>query len=231
MELGKITGSRQGERKRRYDDACGTAHGLELIGERWALLVLRELMLGPKRFSDLKADLPGISANVLTQRLEGLEENGLLVRKRLPPPANTQVYELTEWGYEAEPIVQALGRWAARSPAHDPTLPISATSIMLSFRTMYNVERARGLNATIGFRFADDSFVATPGRDELRVTRGDTAGADAVFSGDPTALAGAVYGKVPLDELAAAGALRVDGDRQAAERFIAIFELPPKVGT
>src|SRR3712207_1349192 len=92
MKLQKITDSSAASR-RRYDDACGTAHALDLIGERWALLVLRELMLGPKRFSDIRADLPGISANVLTQRLEGLEASGLLVRKKLPPPANTQVYE------------------------------------------------------------------------------------------------------------------------------------------
>src|SRR5688500_13851743 len=132
MKSQKITDSGRSASKRRYDDACGTAHALDLIGERWALLVMRELMLGPKRFSDLRADLPGLSANVLTQRLEGLEAAGLLMRRRLPPPASAQVYELTPWGYEAEPIVQSLGKWAARSPAHDPTLPISATSIMLS---------------------------------------------------------------------------------------------------
>jgi DNA-binding HxlR family transcriptional regulator len=228
MKLEKITDVRQAGLKRRYDDACGTAHGLELIGERWALLVLRELMLGPKRFSDLKADLPGISANVLTQRLEGLEETGLVMRRRLPPPASAQVYELTQWGYEAEPIIQTLGRWAARSPAHDPTLPISATSIMLSFRTMYHPERARELDATIGFRFGSDSFLARSRDNELEVVRGDTTGADATFIGEPTALAGAVYGKVPLDDLAAAGALRVEGERKAAERFISVFELPPK---
>src|ERR1051326_5970697 len=108
MELEKITDSRNGSSRRRYDDACGTAHALDLIGERWALLVMRELMLGPKRFSDLRADLPGISANVLTQRLEGLEASGLLIRRKLPPPASSHVYELTPWGYEAEPIVQSL---------------------------------------------------------------------------------------------------------------------------
>ncbi|HEX8533473.1 MAG TPA: winged helix-turn-helix transcriptional regulator [Allosphingosinicella sp.] len=228
MKLQKVTDSAPAAPKRRYDDACGTAHALDLVGERWALLVMRELMLGPKRFSDLRADLPGISANVLTQRLEGLEESRLLVRRRLPPPANAQVYELTPWGYEAEPIVQTLGRWAARSPAHDPTLPISASSIMLSFRTMYDRERARGLGATIGFRFATDSFLATAGEDELKVVRGDPAGADAVFVGEPTALAAAVYGKQPLPDLAASGALAVEGDIAAAERFISIFELPPK---
>jgi DNA-binding HxlR family transcriptional regulator len=229
MKLGNITESRQNASRRRYDDACGTAHGLDLIGERWALLVMRELMLGPKRFSDIRADLPGLSANVLTQRLEGLEAAGLLVRRKLPPPASTQVYELTPWGYEAEPIIQTLGRWAARSPAHDPTLPISATSIMLSFRTMYNADRARRLGATIGFRFANDSFVANAEENELKVERGDPAGADAVFIGDPSALAGAVYGKQPLADLAAADVLRVEGDSSAAERFISIFELPPKV--
>src|SRR5918998_537289 len=138
--------------RRSYEDACGAAHALDLVGERWALLVMRELMLGPKRFSDLRSDLPGISANVLTQRLEGLEAAGLLVRRRLPPPASTQVYELTQWGYEVEPIIQSLGRWAARSPDHDPTLPISAVSIMLSFRTMFDSESARGIEARIGFR-------------------------------------------------------------------------------
>src|SRR4028118_2042710 len=125
MELQKITSS---PGRRRYDDACGAAHALDLVGERWALLVMRELMLGPKRFSDLRADLPGISANVLTQRLEGLEAAGVLVRRKLPPPASTQAYELTPWGYEAEPIFQVLGRWAARSPGHDPTLPLRANS-------------------------------------------------------------------------------------------------------
>src|SRR3954451_22505989 len=121
--------------RRSYEDACGAAHALDLVGERWALLVMRELMLGPKRFSDLRESLPGISANVLTQRLEGLEAAGILMRRKLPPPAATQVYELTEWGYESEPIFQAMGRWAARSPSHDPTLPFSTASLVLSMRT------------------------------------------------------------------------------------------------
>jgi len=86
MKLEKLTN----QTRRRYDDACGTAHGLELIGERWALLVVRELMFGPKRFGDLRASLPGLSANVLTQRLEGLEAAGVVVRRKLPPPASVR---------------------------------------------------------------------------------------------------------------------------------------------
>src|SRR5215212_3735602 len=146
--------------RRSYEDACGAAHALDLVGERWALLVMRELMLGPKRFTDLRADLPGISANVLTQRLEGLEAAGVLVRRKLPPPASVQVYELTPWGYESEPVLQALGRWAVRSPRHDPSLPLSAVSLMLSFRTMLDPARAQGLEARIGFHIGAESFLA-----------------------------------------------------------------------
>ena len=228
MKLEKVTELGRAAAKRRYDDACGTAHALDLIGERWALLVMRELMLGPKRFSDLRADLPGISANVLTQRLEGLEAAGLLVRRRLPPPASTQVYELTPWGYEAEPIVQSLGRWAARSPAHDPTLPISATSIMLSFRTMFDAERAQGFKARIGFCLGNESLLARIQDGRIDIARGETAGAEVVFNGSATGLAAAVYGGQPFDALEEAGALKVEGDRAVAERFTKLFPLPPK---
>jgi DNA-binding HxlR family transcriptional regulator len=229
MESQKVTDSGQAASKRRYDDACGTAHALDLIGERWALLVMRELMLGPKRFGDLRSDLPGISANVLTQRLEGLEASGLLVRRRLPPPASAQVYELTPWGYEAEPIVQSLGKWAARSPAHDPTLPISATSVMLSFRTMFDPERAGDFRARIGFRLGPESFLATVEEGRFESARGETDGADAVFTGTPTGLAAAVYGGQPFRGLAEAGMLKVEGDLEVAARFATLFPLPPKV--
>ncbi|HYI40077.1 MAG TPA: winged helix-turn-helix transcriptional regulator [Allosphingosinicella sp.] len=229
MKLQKVTDSGRTAGKRRYDDACGTAHALDLIGERWALLVMRELMLGPKRFGDLRSDLPGISANVLTQRLEGLESSGLLVRRRLPPPASTQVYELTPWGYEAEPIVQSLGKWAARSPAHDPTLPISATSIMLSFRTMFDARKAGDFRARIGFRLGAESFLAKVEDGRFESGRAEIEGADAVFTGTPTGLAAAVYGGQPFDALEAAGILKVEGDREVAAGFTALFPLPAKV--
>ncbi|MFZ5700318.1 MULTISPECIES: helix-turn-helix domain-containing protein [Pseudomonadota] len=215
--------------KRLYDDACGTAHALELIGERWALLVMRELMLGPRRFSELRADLPGISANVLTQRLEGLEEKHLLVRRRLPPPASAQVYELTPWGYEAEPLVQMLGRWAARSPWHDPTLPISGVSVMLSFRTMIDRARVGDLAIRAGFVFGDMTYVGELDRTGIAIARGEAEGCDLVFTGTPHALAGAVYGGVPLAELQSGGQLTVTGDPQLIVRFLTLFPLPEKV--
>ena len=223
MQLDKVTNERQTEQKRSYDDACGTAHALDLIGERWALLVLRELMLGPRRFSELKADLPGISSNVLAQRLVELERRGLARKTRLPPPASVQVYEATEWGLEAEPIVQALGRWAARSPRHDPTLPISGVSILLSFRTMIDRDKARDIDATIGFRFGDNGYVARLRDGAIDVARGEPDGCDLVFTATPTALAAVVYGGAPLDSIG------VEGDIALARRFTTLFPLPPKV--
>lgn len=228
MKLEKLTDRSQPSPRRRYDDACGTALGLDLIGERWALLVVRELLLGPKRFSDLKADLPGISANVLTQRLEGLEASGILRRRRLPPPAATQVYELTVWGYEAEPIIQTLGRWAVRSPEHDPTQWISAVSILTSFRTMIDPGRAAGIGALIGFRFGQESFLGHLCDGMLTYRRGPLEEADVIFEGSPNALGAAVYGGASFADLAAAGALEVQGDVALAKRFTTLFVLPPK---
>lgn len=230
MKLEKVTPPSESSR-RRYDDACGTAHALDLIGERWALLVMRELMLGPKRFTDLRSDLPGISANVLTQRLEGLEAAGLVLRRRLPPPASVQVYELTPWGYEAEPIIQTMGRWATRSPLHDPTLPLSATSLMLSFRTMFGPERVKDFTARIGFRLGAETFLVTVADGRIQAERGDPAEAETVFTGTPPAVAGVVYGGVPIAAMEAEDALKVEGDRAVAERFVTLFPLPPKVET
>ena len=120
---------------------------MELIGERWAMLVLRELAYGPRRFSELKSDLTGISANVLTQRLIELEARGLVRKTRLPPPASVQVYEATDWGLQAVPVIASLGRWAARSPWHDPTLPMSHVSFIMSLQTLLSPELSRGIDS------------------------------------------------------------------------------------
>ena len=216
--------------RRRYEDACGTAHALDLIGERWALLVMRELMLGPKRFSDLRADLPGISANTLTQRLEGLEQAGIVTRERLAPPASGQVYALTDWGYQSRPIMGALGRWATRSPAHDPGQHFSAVSLMLSFQAMHQPALSRDLKAEIGFRLGRESYLARLDEGAIDVGRGDPADAAVIFTGEPGAIAAAVYGGLPLGALEAEGALAIEGDRALAERFVTLFPLPPKAG-
>jgi DNA-binding HxlR family transcriptional regulator len=229
MQLEKTTELPKLPRDRWYDDACGTAMAMELVGERWSLLIVRELMFGPRRFGELRGGLPGISANVLTQRLEGLEASGILIRRKLPPPASVQVYELTPLGYSAETVIKELGRWAAQSPLHDPTLPLSAASIMLSFRTMFDARRARGLDAVIGFRFGEEAFRARLAADDFRVARGEPDDAELVFRGSPIILAAAVYGGQPLDLLEQEGTLRIEGNRSLAERFVTLFPLPAKL--
>lgn len=212
-----------------YGDACGTAFAMELVGERWSLLVVRELMLGSRRFSDLRASLPGISAKVLTERLVSLEEAKVLVRKQLPPPAKVQVYELTAWGYAAEPLLQEAGRWAAQSSAHDPTLPLSPVSLMLSMRTMVDHVRIDEFaGKRVGFVIGEDNFVAEPGAGLLPIRRTDVEAADAVFHAPVAAiLAGGIYAGVPWDELEREAGLRIEGDRALALRYVSLFSLPP----
>ena len=226
MKSEKVTTASPVTGKRWYDDACGTALALELVGERWSLLIVRELMFGPRRFGELKAGLTGISANVLAQRLDGLERVGIVERRWLSSPANAQGYALTPWGRDSERAIQELGRWAVRSPAHDVTLPLSPASLMMSFRTMY----PGGGHGTFGFRLGRDLFRVVLG-DEVAVTRGEPEGAEAVFvAADPRAIAAAGYAKTPLAELERDGALAVEGDRAAAQRFLDLFALPPLVG-
>ena len=226
MKLEKVT-EKAG---RKYYDACGAAHGLDLIGERWALLVIRELMMGPRRFGDLRKDLHGISANVLTQRLEALEASGLLRRRKLPPPASVQVYELTDWGYEIKPVFMVLGGWAARSPMHDPTLPLSAVSIMQSFETMFDSALAGDAAMCVGFIFGDEPFVVRIEGGVITTRRDATDAADVVLTTQPPLVAACVYGKVPPAAFEVDGMMTLTGDRAVFDRFVGFFNLPEKAG-
>ena len=203
MKLEKITDTPEPRARRHYEDACATAHALDLVGERWALLVMRELMLGPKRFSDLRESLPGISANVLTQRLEGLESAGAVVSRR------------------ARLLLAAI--------AHDPALPFSTASLVLSLRTMFNSEWAKGMDARIGFRIGEETFLAHLSDGRIEIGRAALDEAEVILTGLPPVLAGAIYGGQPLEALEQTGALRVEGDRDLARRFVSLFPLPPKV--
>lgn len=213
-------------KKRAYQDGCAVAHALDLVGDRWAMPIMRELMLGPKRFTDLRASLPGISANVLTQRLEELEAASVLIRRRLPPPAASQIYELTQWGRESEILFQVLGRWACRSPTMQPGQPMSNVSVVLSMRTMIDRSRIGDLNATIGFRFGEEEFRALLKDGDFTIDRGSAHDADVLFSGDQNALAAVVYGGASFKDVA--DALQVQGDPALAERFVRLFPLPAK---
>jgi len=224
VELENITKSRKTEAKRRYEDACGLAHAMELLGERWAMLVLRELAYGPRRFSELKADLKGISANVLAQRLAELEERKLVRKTRLAPPASVQVYEATEWGLEVVPLIASLGRWAARSPWHNPALQMSHVSVIMSLQTLLSPKLAEGLDGRIGFNFGDVSYVTTIRDGRLEVERGALEGCDVEFAGTPSDVAAVIHGGAPLEMV------EVKGDMELAKRFLTLFPLPPKIG-
>ena len=196
---------------------------MDLIGERWSMPLIRELLLGPRRFSDLKTSLNGISANVLTQRLEGLEAAGVLIRRRLPPPAAVQVYELTPWGYESAPIFQALGRWAVRSPYHDATRPFSPVSLMLSLRTMLSPLAAGDLQASIQLVMNDEPFFwVRDNKGEIRIGRGEIVDPDLVIRGSPGQIASYVYAGEPLSSI------DVDGDLELAGRLPGLFPMPEK---
>ena len=134
---------------RTYGDACGIARALDIVGERWALMAVRELLLGPKRFTDLREGLPHASPNVLSQRLRDLEQAGIVRKRRLPPPAASQVYELTDRGQELAPVLDALGTWGSRLPLPGPDATMSFDAHILSFRTLFDPALRRRLRARV----------------------------------------------------------------------------------
>ena len=224
MKLQKETSSDR-RHGRWYNDSCGTAFAMELIGERWALLIVRELMLGPRRFSELREQLPGISAKVLTERLAALEEARVLSKRVLPSPARAQVYELTDWGYRAEPILQELGRWAAASCDHNMALPLSPVSIMLSLRTMLDPRKAANQTITCAFVIGEDQFVARLAKGAMPIARGAADDADVIFRAPAAgALAPVFYGGAKPAEVGVV----IEGDKRLAKRFIGLFGLPDK---
>lgn len=213
-------------RKKPYDDGCATAHALDLIGERWALLIVRELVPGPKRFSDLKASLLGISSNILTNRLNDLEAAHILIRRRLPPPTPARIYELTEWGKELEPLIREIGRWAARSPGLVVGKPMSPASVMLSLRTMFAPDRAGSFDATLSLVMDElPHMVRLTGR-TLSIELGTPDTPDVTVAGDPNLIAGIVYGGMSVADAKRAG-LSVTGDETVLQQFATLFPLPP----
>jgi DNA-binding HxlR family transcriptional regulator len=213
--------------KRSYGDACRFAHALDLIGERWALLVVRELLLGPKRFTDLRAGLPQASPNILSERLRGLERSGVVRRRKLPPPASSWVYELTEWGEELEPVVTRLGAWGARAPVQPSAQAIGTDSIVLALRSLFDPEAAGKLSGTYELLIGDERFQVTVAGREVGLERG--VAADPVASiavPDAGTLAAVLTGQLGLEEALDSGAMRTEGSRRAVERFLTLFPMP-----
>jgi DNA-binding HxlR family transcriptional regulator len=202
-------------RRRTYGDRCGIARALDHVGERWALLVIRELLLGPKRFTDLRAGLPHVGPDVLAQRLRDLEESGVIQRAKLPPPAASRVYELTDRGRELEPAVLALGRWGSRAPFPEQDAELGPDAAMLALKTMF--DPSQELHASYDVRLGEDRYDVRVRGDRLEITRGVADGADATIETDPGTLAMVLWHGRSADEIA------VEGDRATFERFLGLF--------
>lgn len=214
------------ERKRSYEDGCAFAQGLDLVGERWALLVVRELMFGPKRFTDLKRDLPGIATNVLTQRLAGLEAAGVVAQVDLPRPARGRAYALTPWGLAFRESLRVMGEWASRSPHLRFDRPLSASAAMLSLGSMFDPEKAGTGRVALDLRLPDGDFAVAVEDGRLSVEPGRHDAPEAVVTGDQNALLPVIYAGKPVAAAVADGSLRVDGDVGALERLAGMFRTP-----
>ena len=205
----------------RYDEGCLAAHALNVIGDRWALLVVRELMLTPRRFQTIRSGLPGISAAVLTQRLSQLQQAGVVRHD-----AALGVYALTESGQGLLPVLQAMCRWGAMHPGHDPRRFISPTALMISMTAMIDAAAAQGRHVRAGFASGPDRFVLSlDGDGVLRAAAVREVDADFTLAGSGNDLARAVYGPVRLNDLAAAGGIALSGDAAAAQDFVDLFRL------
>jgi DNA-binding HxlR family transcriptional regulator len=207
-------------RRRTQDDGCGIAHASDLLGQRWALLVVRELLLGPKRFTDLRTGIPDISPNVLGQRLRELEESGIVARRRLAPPAAVQVYELTEWGRQLEPAVLALGSWASRSPSFPRDAEMGPDSLVLALKSTFDPERADRLDATYQLQLEETPFRISVAEGRFEAARGEADSPDATIHSDPDAIARIVFRGDSLERAIRSGAVQIEGDKRAATRLI-----------
>jgi DNA-binding HxlR family transcriptional regulator len=208
---------------RRYDDPCGIARALDVIGDRWALLVVRELIFGPKRFVQLRSGLRGISPNVLSQRLRDLEDAGLVRRDVLDPPASVAIYELTGRGRALEPILLELGRWGSQEPV-PPASELSVNALLLALKTVF--DPAAAIDATFALRVDGDWFRVTVAGDSIDITRARTERPTVTLETDVATLRSVAFGREPVAEAERDDRLTVTGDRRAAERFAAMFAAP-----
>jgi DNA-binding HxlR family transcriptional regulator/putative sterol carrier protein len=213
--------------KRSYGDACGIARALDVVGERWALMVVRELLLGPKRFTDIRRGLPHVSPDVLAQRLRDLEQAGIVNHRRLPPPYASQVYELTGSGRALEPVLIELGRWGgANAPTPSDEMCMSLDSYVVSLRTLFDPVRAGDFAARVELRLGDERFRVVIADSRVEAGHGELPDADAVIEADPTTLLDVLHGHRPLADALNAGTMRFSGDRRKAKRFTQLFPLP-----
>ncbi|MEU7799670.1 winged helix-turn-helix transcriptional regulator [Micromonospora arborensis] len=211
---------------RTYGDACGIARALDVVGERWALLVVRELLLGPQRFSDLRRALPGVSSNMLTDRLRELESHGVLRQRRLPPPAASMVYDLTASGRELEPIVLALGGWGLRVPLPTPA-HLSATSVLLFLRGSRHPD-PQAPPATYRFELDDQVWTVRTHDGAVHIEPGEPTQVYAGLRTDPATLNALLDGSTSLAAALTSGAADLTGDEAALRRLLDAVSPDPR---
>jgi DNA-binding HxlR family transcriptional regulator len=213
---------------RRYGDGCAIATALDYVGERWALLVVRELLLGPKRFTDLQDGLPGAGPKILAQRLRDLESGGVVRRRTLPPPAGSQVYELTEWGARLDGIVTALGLWGSDAPARSGD-HVGADSAMLRLRSLFAPQPERPWTATYEVRLGRYRFTVRVVDGRLAdVTRGEPHDPpDVVLDTDPDTLDRILGVPGALTKAVDGRRLTITGDTRAGRRLLDAARVAP----
>ena len=202
------------------------ARALDRVGERWAMMVVRELLMGPKRFTDLRTGLPTASPNVLAQRLRELERDGIVAKHRLPPPAASQVYELTDWGRELEDVALALGRWGARAPMAPEGTTMSLDSHLVSMTTLFDPVRAGNFALRLELRLGEETFRVVVGDGRLQIERGPLPGAEATLTTEPMALVELMHGWRDFDAALADGSAVIEGDAERVRTFLTLFPLP-----
>ena len=212
--------------KRTYGDRCGVARALDIVGERWALLVVRELLLGPKRFTDLRAGLPHVGPDILAQRLRELEQSGIVRRGTLPPPAGSRIYELTERGHELEPIVVALGRFGSVAPFPPGEAQIGVDAVVIALKSLFAAGAADGLSASYELRLGEQSFRIDVADGRIEAVRGSAEAPEATIETDPGTLASILWHGRKLEEARRSGDIAIAGDRKAVTRFVGLFPLP-----
>lgn len=210
---------------RSYGDPCGVARGLDIIGERWALLVVRDLLLGPRRFNDLLGGLPGVSPNVLSQRLRQLTEHGVVRRRDLGPPTRVHLYELTEWGRALEPILLQFGRWGSQSP-QSPEGALGIDSLLLSIKAMVDPERAATLAGVYALHVDADTYVVDVAEDAVQIRRGAAAEPDATLTTDLDTLRAVCGQQTTVAAALDSGALRLSGAEDARRRLTDLLLAP-----
>jgi len=214
---------------KRFDQYCPMAHALSLVGERWSLLVVRELLHGPKRYTDLVHGLPGIGTNILAARLRDLEQSGVVHKRKLPPPAASTVYELTEYGAGLNEALYALARWGARSlgpPGPDEELYEEWG--VNAFPALFNAEAARGLTETYVLEINGDVFTARVVDGALRASVGAAEDADVVVKVDVETFFALIAGDLAPQDAVDSGRARVEGDTAALERCFRVLSLAPR---